>query len=71
MDEQKSLEELLILVSKQGVNIADQQKQISDLQSELQEKDSQLSEALQIAEELKAQSLEVRALLRENQRLHQ
>ena len=71
MDEQKSLEELLILVSQQGVTIAEQQKQISDLQSELQEKDSQLSEALRIAEEMKAQASEVSTLLRENQLLQQ
>ena len=71
MEEGKSLEELLILLSQQGVTIAEQQKQISDLQSEMQAKDSQLLEALHIAEDLKAQSLEVSALLRENQRLHQ
>ena len=67
----QELTEMLQVMNQQSLKITEQQDRISDLTSALQEKESQLSEALQIAEDLKAQTPDLAFLLKENQNLKQ
>ena len=69
--EHEDIQELLMLTSQQSLKISEQQNQIQQLTTDLQKKESMLTEALQTAESLKKNTVDVQSLQNENAGLKQ